>query len=76
LPWALFWVLGWVARLQSNMAGGVFIFVLTTLESVLLAWLFHWSISGVTLWTLYAAAVLVAGVYNLFTCDWIAEKTE
>src|ERR1019366_7460514 len=76
LPWAIFWLIGWVARLQSNPAGAVLIVVLTGIESLLLAWLFQWSVHGSTLWTLYVAAMLISGVYNLFTCDWIAEKTE
>jgi hypothetical protein len=76
LPWAIFWLIGWVARMQSNPAGAVLIVVLTGIESLLLAWLFQWSVHGPTLWTLYVAAVLISGVYNLFTCDWIAEKAE
>jgi hypothetical protein len=76
LPWAIFWLIGWVARLQSNPAGAVLIVVLTGIESLLLAWLFQWSVHGSALWTLYIAAILICGVYNLFTCDWIAEKTE
>jgi hypothetical protein len=76
VPWAGFWLLGWVARLQSNLAGALLIVVLTVVEAVLLAWLFRWSIHGSTVWTMYAAAILIAGVYNLFTCDWIAEKVE
>jgi hypothetical protein len=76
VPWAGFWVLGWVARLRSNLAGAVLVFTLTAIEAVWLAWLFGWSIHGATVWTLYSAAILLAGVYNLFTCDWIAEKTE
>ena len=76
LPWAGFWLIGWVARMQSNPAGAVLIVVLTGIESLLLAWLFQWSVHGPTLWTLYVAAVLISGVYNLFTCDWIAEKAE
>ena len=31
---------------------------------------------GPTAWTFFAAATLFAGVYNLFACDWIAEKIE
>ena len=44
------------------------------MEAAVLAWLFDWSIAGATAWVFYAAAVLVAGVYNLLTCDWIAER--
>ena len=40
----------------------------------LLAWLFGWSVHGAMPWTFFAAATLLTGVYNLFACDWIAEK--
>lgn len=75
LPWASFFVIGRVGRMESNLAGGVLVAVFTLVEAVLLAWLFSWQIRGATAWTFFIAAVLVAGVYNLFTCDWIAEKT-
>ena len=31
-------------------------------------------VHGPTAWAFFAAATLVAGVYNLLACDWIAEK--
>jgi hypothetical protein len=74
LPWATFFVIGRVARLESNLAGGVLVLTYTLLELALLGWLFDWSIAGVTAWTFVAAGGLLAAVYNLFTCDWIAEK--
>ncbi len=74
-PWAGFALVGWVAKFDSNAAGAVLVFVFTAVEAVLLAWLFGWSIHAATAWVLYAAAVLFGGVYNLFACDWIAEKT-
>jgi hypothetical protein len=63
-----------VARTDSNAAGAALVLAYTLAEAILLAWLFGWTISGPAAWTFLAAAVLVAGVYNLFTCDWIAEK--
>ena len=74
LPWVTFFVIGRVARLESNLAGGVLVFAYTLIELALLGWLFDWSISGATAWTFVAAGGLLAAVYNLFTCDWIAEK--
>jgi hypothetical protein len=76
VPWLCFWLLGWVARLQSNVAGAVFVLVLTAIEAIALAALFNGSIHGTTAWVMYAAAILAAGAYNLFACDWIAEKAE
>lgn len=76
VPWLCFWLLGWMARLQSNIAGAVFVLGLTVIEAVALAWLFKWSIQGTTAWTMYAATIIAAAAYNLFACDWIAEKAE
>jgi hypothetical protein len=74
VPWASFFLIGRVGRMDSNAAGAALVLGLTVLEAAVLAWLFDWSIAGATAWVFYAAAVLVAGVYNLLACDWIAEK--
>ena len=76
LPWVSFWIIGWVARKDSNFAGAALVFTLTAIEAAALAWLFGWSVHGATGWIFFIAATLVAAVYNLFTCDWIAEKME
>ena len=44
----------------------------TIIEAVVLAWLFGWSLHGAMPIVFFSAAALLAGVYNLFTCDWIA----
>lgn len=74
LPWATFAIIGYVARRESNLAGGILIAFYAMAETVLLAWLFHWQISGSAGWTFLFLSLLVAGVYNLLVCDWIAEK--
>jgi FtsH-binding integral membrane protein len=74
LPWATFFVTGWVARRESNAAGAALVAAYTLVEALLLAWLFHWQIPGATAWTFLIVGTLFAGVYNLLTCDWIAEK--
>lgn len=74
LPWATFFIIGSVARRDSNLAGAVLVFLYTALEAVLLAWLFAWRIKGATAVAFYCAGILLAAAYNLFTCDWIAEK--
>ena len=73
-PWASFAVIGWVARMDSNLAGGILVGVYTVAEAALLAWLFHWQIVSAAGWTFLLLGGLVAGVYNLLSCDWIAEK--
>ena len=74
VPWATFFVIGSVARLESNLAGALLVLGYTLVEAVLLAWLFSWGIRGATAVTFFCAGVLIAGAYNLFACDWIAEK--
>ena len=74
LPWVSFFLIGRIARTESNAAGAALVLSYTVAEAVLLAWLFAWSVAGATAWVFFGAAVLLAGVYNLFTCDWIAEK--
>lgn len=74
LPWATFFLIGAVSRLENNLVGAALIFGYTAIEAVLLAWLFAWAIHGATAVAFFCAALLIAGAYNLFTCDWIAEK--
>lgn len=74
VPWASFFLIGRVARLERNSAGAALVAGYTAVEAGVLAWLFDWSIGGATAWIFFTAAVLVAGVYNLLACDWIAEK--
>ena len=73
VPWAGFFVIGRVGKLDDNAAGAILVLGITVLEAVLLGLLFGWKHETMA-WTFLAAAVLLAGVYNLFTCDWIAEK--
>jgi hypothetical protein len=75
-PWASFFLIGRVAKLQSNLAGGLLIAAYTILETILLAWLFHWHLPGATAWTFLVVGGLFAAVYNLLSCDFIAEKIE
>lgn len=74
IPWATFYLIGKVARIESNLAGALLVGGYTILETVLLAWLFDWQIQGAAAWTFLFVGGLFAAAYNLFTCDWIAEK--
>jgi hypothetical protein len=74
LPWASFAIIGWVARMESNAAGGVLVGLYSIAEIVLLAWLFHWHMPNPAAWTFLLLGGFVAGVYNLLVCDWLAEK--
>jgi hypothetical protein len=74
VPWATFFVIGRVSKFDNNMAGAVLVGAYTLIESLVLAWLFGWHIPTATAWTFFILGGLFAAVYNLFTCDWIAEK--
>lgn len=74
VPWATFFLIGSVARLENNLAGAMLVLGYTVIEAVLLAWLFSWGVRGATAVTFFCAGVLIAAAYNLFACDWIAEK--
>jgi hypothetical protein len=73
-PWVSFAIIGRVAKMESNLAGGVLVGAYTVAEVVLLAWLFHWHMPNATAWTFLLLGGLVSGVYNILVCDWIAEK--
>ena len=76
LPWLAFAVIGWVARMESNLAGAGLVGGLTLLELVFLGWMFHWTLGGRIAWSFFIVGALVSATYNVLTCDWIAEKIE
>lgn len=76
-PWATFGITTRVARLDSNMAGGLLVAGYTLVDVILLlTWVLHWHVQGTSAWALLVLGLLVACVYNLLTCDWIAEKLQ
>lgn len=74
VPWVSFMLISKVAKLESNAAGAALVTGYTILETILLLWLFNWQMPNAMAWTFVAVGGLFAGAYNLFTCDWIAEK--
>ena len=74
VPWVSFFLIGWVGRKDSNAAGAALVLLYTAVEAAVLAWLFEWSVRGAAPWVFFVTATLLAGAYNLFACDWIAEK--
>ena len=73
-PWALFPLVARVARRESNEAGGLLVAGLTLTELVGLWWMFGWGVGSVIAVVFFVVAGLLAGVYNLLACDWIADK--
>jgi hypothetical protein len=76
VPWATFFIIRWVASFRSNLTGGILVFIYSALELAALGWIFDWSIVGKGAWTACVVGALFAIVYNVLTCDWIAEKLE
>jgi hypothetical protein len=74
LPWVTFFLTTAVAKQESNLTGALLVIGYTVVEAVILAWLFGWSLHGAMMVVIFSGGVLLAGAYNLFTCDWIAEK--
>ena len=74
LPWVTFFLTTAVAKQESNLTGALLVIGYTVAEAAILAWLFGWSLHGAMTVVFFSGAVLLAGAYNLFTCDWIAEK--
>lgn len=74
MPWVLFWLIGFVARKDSNAASAILVLTLTISEAIMLGVLFGFTNHSATGWMMFGASVLLAGVYNLLACDWIAEK--
>jgi hypothetical protein len=76
LPWLSFAIIARVGKMRSNVAGAMLVLGMTLAELVTLGWLFNWTVGGRTAWTFLLLGGLVAAIYNLLTCDWIAEKFE
>jgi hypothetical protein len=74
LPWVSFVLIGKIAKMESNAAGAALVAGYTIAETILLLWLFNWQVPGATAWTFLVVGGLFAAAYNLFACDWIAEK--
>lgn len=74
LPWAACLVVAWIARKDSNAASLGLVIGLTLLDAVMLGWLANLSSLGTMQWIGAIVGLLIAGVYNLLSSDWIAER--
>ncbi len=73
-PWALFWLVTWTARKDSNGAGAALIGTLTVVELLALWWMFGFGVGGAVAVGFFAVGSLLAAAYNLLACDWIADR--
>jgi FtsH-binding integral membrane protein len=76
LPFVTFALIAWIARRDSNAAGAALVIGYTLVEAGTLAWLFDFAIRTPGAWTAFVAATLLAGLYNLLVCDWIADRIQ
>jgi hypothetical protein len=73
-PFATYFLSTWVAQFRRNSAGAALVVFYTAVEAGILAWLFNGGIQGAAPWVFYIAAVLIALLYNVLICDWVAER--
>ena len=65
LPWATFFLISRVGKMESNAAGAALVAAYTISEILLLAWIFEWDISGAGAWTSFfvsGTSVMMASV--------------
>ncbi len=74
LPWATYFITTWVARRESNAAGAVLVVGYTLIDAAVLFYLIPFSQFSAIVIALICLGILIALLYNLLTCDWIAEK--
>jgi hypothetical protein len=74
LPWATFFLSTYAEKFSRNAAGVVLVAFYTALGVTGLLWLFDWSLHSATAWVFFVAAGMIALVYNVLICDWIAER--
>jgi hypothetical protein len=73
-PWALFFLTTAAARADSNAAGAWLVGTLTTVELLVLWWMFGFGVGPAVAVGFFAAGGLLAAAYNVLACDWIADK--
>jgi hypothetical protein len=76
LPWATFFVTGWVVKKDSNLAGALLLIGLTLVDALFAFYLSDWSVSGALTWMVLLLGFLSAGVYNFLACEFQAARFE
>ena len=75
LPFGTFFLSTGASRANSNAAGAALVAGYVCTAVLLMAALAGWHLpDGSIGWTAAVLGVLVAGVYDLLACDWIADK--
>ncbi len=76
LPWALFFVVAWVRRFDSNAAAAAMLIAYLLLDVLAALYLAGWHVSGALTWTVLVLGFLAAGVYNFLACETIDNRLE
>ncbi len=73
-PWALFAIVVWVAKQDSNGAGIALVGGLTLVELLGLWWMFDFGVGGGVAVGFFAVGALFATAYNALACDFLADR--
>lgn len=76
LPWAGFFVTGWIVKRESNLAAGLLLAGLTVIDALFAFYLANWSVEGALTWMVLLLGFLTAGAYNFLVCDFQAARFE
>ena len=76
LPWASFFVTGWVVKKDSNVAAALLLVGLTAVDVLFAFYLAGWSVAGALTWMVLLLGFLTAGVYNFLVCEFQAARFE
>jgi hypothetical protein len=76
LPWACYFVTGWIVKRDSNLAAALLLAGLTAADVVLAIYLAGWHVSGALTWTVFLLGFLCAAIYNFVVCDFQAGRFE
>jgi hypothetical protein len=76
LPWALFFVVPWIRRFESNLAAALMLLGYLLLDVLVALYLADWQVSGALTWIVMILGFLAAGVYNFLVCETIDNRLE
>ncbi len=76
LPWALFFVVPWVRKQESNLAAALMLVAYLLLDVLVALYLAGWHVRGALSWIVLILGFLAAGVYNFLVCETIDNRLE
>ena len=76
LPWAMFPVVPWVVKRESNVVAGLLLAGITTMDVVIALLMTGTRGIGTLTWMVLLLGFLTAGVYNFVVCNFQANRIE